>query len=335
MKGVLLTISIVFIFSGSYAQDLHFSQFNWSYLNLNPALTGQFNGDYRFNGNFKNQWSSISEPYQTFSFTADANRPINSYQPLSLGIQFYNDDAGLGGLQTTQVGISAAHGFGLNADSSLQLTAGTQFGLLSRSINFDQFSFDQQFNGTQFDANRISGEDFEKNSISHFYLNAGLAFKYNHEYRKSFNLGFGFFNITGGNRSFNGDNSSVDQRMTIHGGSDYYISKELDLLPSFIFSKQGSYSELLIGTNLRYRLNESSFFKRNLYGGVWYRNQDAIIISTGLDYNQWLVGISYDINLSNLEIASNNRGGLELSITYIIKEFKPKIRKYKICPKYL
>ncbi len=335
MKRILLSISFLIACFIVQAQDLHFSQFNWSYLNLNPALTGQFNGDYRFNANFKNQWSSIAEPYQTFAFAADANRPIDSYKPLNMGFVFYNDDAGVGGLQTTQASLSLSHGFGLNVDSSLQVSVGTQIGLLSRSINFDVFSFDNQFNGARFNSDRPTGEDFDNNSLNHLLVNAGVAFNYLYENRKTFNFGVALFNLTGGNRSFQGTAASVDERLTIHGGADYFLSQKIDLLPSFIFSSQGPNRELLFGTNLRYRLSESSFFKRNIYGGVWYRNKDALILSTGLDYNQWLVGVSYDINLSNLEIASNNRGGLELSLTYIIKEFKPKIRRFKICPKYL
>jgi len=32
-------------------QDIHFSQYNMSPLNLNPAFTGSFDGDYRAGGN--------------------------------------------------------------------------------------------------------------------------------------------------------------------------------------------------------------------------------------------------------------------------------------------
>ena len=57
--------------SPSFAQDIHFSQFNNSPLNLNPAQTGLFNGDWRFVGNLRNQWSSVPVPYRTFSLSTD------------------------------------------------------------------------------------------------------------------------------------------------------------------------------------------------------------------------------------------------------------------------
>ena len=332
-------LAILFLcFSGFVkiqAQDIHFSQFDQSYLNLNPALTGQFNGDYRFNANFKNQWAAVSDPYQTVSFSADAKSPIKTYQALALGIQFFNDEAGAGGLQTTQVGINLAHDYALNSDSNFRVIAGVHLGLISRSINFDDFSFDNQFNGSRYDANRPTGENFDQSSYSYFNVNAGLVFSYQVENRKNIIAGFSYFNLPSSNQSFFSENIPVNKRLSIHANADWFLSEKFDLLPSILIAKQGSFSEAVFGTNLRYRMNQNQSMKRNIYGGVWYRNKDALILSTGMDYNQWLVGISYDINLSDLDRASNNKGGLELAITYIIKSFKPQLRRHKICPKFL
>ncbi|HNM24595.1 MAG TPA: type IX secretion system membrane protein PorP/SprF, partial [Saprospiraceae bacterium] len=41
------------------AQDIHFSQFYMSPLNLNPAMTGVMNCNHRIVANYRNQWSSI------------------------------------------------------------------------------------------------------------------------------------------------------------------------------------------------------------------------------------------------------------------------------------
>jgi type IX secretion system PorP/SprF family membrane protein len=317
------------------AQDIHFSQFNRSYLNLNPSLTGDFDGDYRFNGNFKNQWSSVSEPFRTFSFSAEAKNPFKKAPGLHLGLLIYNDEAGVGGLQTTQANLNVAYSRKLDYDSTFILSAGTQFGLTSRSINFDHFSFDQQFNGIQFNPNLSTGETFDQNSYSSFNIHSGIGLSYLLEARKKFKVGASFYNLSSPNQSFLGSNIPLDIRSNLYLQADYIVSEKIDLLPALLFSSQGKFRELVFGSNLRYRLDQSQFFKRNLYGGVWYRNQDALIASVGMDYNQWHVGLSYDINTSTLEVASDNRGGLELSVTYIIQKFNPVIRKYKICPKFL
>ena len=174
-----------------------------------------------------------------------------------------------------------------------------------------------------------------RDSYSSLNLNAGIAFNYIVEPRKKFTLGFSFFNLSNPNQSFNGSNIPLDTRITGHIAVDYFLTSEMDILPSILLSRQGEFMETLIGANLRYRMSQSGYYKRNLYGGIWYRNVDALILSAGADYNQWQIGISYDINISDLDAASNNRGGLELALTYIFKEFKPLIRKHKICPRFI
>ena len=317
------------------AQDIHFSQYNQSYLNLNPAATGQFDGDYRFNGNYRNQWSSISEPFLTYSVSMEAKGLIKKLPQLDMGIVLYQDEAGLGDLKTTNAMLSLAYSKKLNSDSTFLIRGGIQMGLLARSINFQQFSFDRQYQNGGFDSNLDNGEDFVRDGFSSFNFNAGIASEYRIEQRKSFTLGFSLFNLSQPNQSFQGSNIPLDLRSTFYLSSDYYLSEKMDLLPSILYSRQGKFKETVIGSNLRYRMSSSGFYKRNVYGGVWYRNADAIIVSTGMDYNQWQVGLSYDINISDLDVASNNRDGLEIAVTYIFKEFKPIIRRYKVCPKFL
>ena len=53
--------------------------------------------------------------------------------------------------------------------------------------------------------------------------------------------------------------------------------------------------------------------------GTYYRYADAIITYFNIDYKKQLsIGISYDINVSKLKIASNLRGGAEVTLIYII-----------------
>ncbi|MEM6697047.1 MAG: type IX secretion system membrane protein PorP/SprF, partial [Bacteroidota bacterium] len=66
MKAVklLLIIAVSLSLSRVSAQDIHFSQIGYSPLNLNPALTGIFEGDMRFTGNYRQQWNPVVN-YQT------------------------------------------------------------------------------------------------------------------------------------------------------------------------------------------------------------------------------------------------------------------------------
>lgn len=78
---------------------------------------------------------------------------------------------------------------------------------------------------------------------------------------------------------------------------------------------QGKYRNILIGGMLGKKLesvadgNEIIF-----YCGMYYRLQDAFIPIVKLNYNDFTVAVSYDLNASKLRAASNFRGGFEISL---------------------
>jgi len=60
-----MIILLVFLSDVVSAQDPSFSQFFASPLTLNPALTCKFNGDYRAESNYRNQWPDVNKAYIT------------------------------------------------------------------------------------------------------------------------------------------------------------------------------------------------------------------------------------------------------------------------------
>jgi hypothetical protein len=64
------------------------------------------------------------------------------------------------------------------------------------------------------------------------------------------------------------------------------------------------------------------------------RARDAGNIIAGMRYDMWDVGLSYDINVSDLVPASNRRGGLELTVVYIIPP-AIQIPTYRSCKKWM
>src|SRR5688572_28283272 len=103
------------------AQDIHFSQYNGSLLNLNPALTGLFDGDYRVNAIYRSQWQSVPVPYKTFGFGADMRYKPKSFKAdcIGIGLQFNNDQAGDAFYTTNQVYLSGSYIHKLKKDSAL------------------------------------------------------------------------------------------------------------------------------------------------------------------------------------------------------------------------
>ena len=73
---------------------------------------------------------------------------------------------------------------------------------------------------------------------------------------------------------------------------------------------------------VKYYFSENSKYtgliKRSSIGfGAYYRNKDAMILSTLIEFGQYAIGYSYDLNISRLANASNGRGGSEISLRFV------------------
>ena len=89
------TLLMTFMFSAK-AQDIHFSQFYLSPLNLNPAMTGVMNCNIRLVANYRNQWASVlrSNAFRTYSVSYDQRIPVGRNDFFGIGGTFWGDRAG-------------------------------------------------------------------------------------------------------------------------------------------------------------------------------------------------------------------------------------------------
>ncbi len=96
MKKRWLTGALVIFGLPLCAQDIHLSQFMETPILRNPALIGLFRGDVRFQGVYRNQWNSVTIPYQTGTLSGEMKFPVGNYNDhVTAGIQASFDRAGL------------------------------------------------------------------------------------------------------------------------------------------------------------------------------------------------------------------------------------------------
>ena len=198
IRSIYLQILFLFCLFASltYAQDIHFSQFANSPLNLNPAQTGLFNGDYRIMANQRSQWSAVPVPYSTFSLGADMRNPIHiKNQTTGAGIVMNSDKAGDSDTRTTQAIGSFSWLKKLTPDSAHILSVGIQTGVTNKSFNTSKLTFDSQYSGDTYDASMASNETFAKTQITYLDLGAGLNYVFRIKERMSFSLGTSFFHL--------------------------------------------------------------------------------------------------------------------------------------------
>lgn len=302
---------------------------------LNPALTGNFDGDWRFTGNQRSQWRAVSRPFNTIALSAE-NREGLIIPGLYHAVNLFHDAAGDGNYRTIEMNISTSYQRFLDLDSVHSVTPGFQIGFNHRRIDFSQLTFDSQFNGFYYDPDLPNFESLGTTSRTGLNFALGAVYTYQPEVRKKITAGIGWFNLPQAKQSFYGDDLiKRDRRVAIHAKALYELNYEWDLQPGVFMQFQGKYKELVFGSNARYIYKDKKGEYIAPYAGLWFRNKDAVYFTAGAYYNEWIVGISYDINLSQLAPASNVRGGLEFSVQYILHLFKPKEIQHRICPDYL
>lgn len=322
MKYTLLIILSLTFTLTSYTQDIHFSQFNDSPETINPALTGKIpfqkidENILRIGGNFKNQGASITVPYRTYSAFIDGSFSSNKMRrsQIGLGLLLYNDNAGDGSLQNSSAMFNAAFTRGFNRFNTFQATLGFSIGFINRSVNISNLVFDNQWNGVKFDPEISNNENFSSNSIFSVNFNFGGLISYNMNKSLILRLGSSLNHINKPRTSFYDNDNRINQKLIIHANATILTNSIMIIEPSLMYSTQSLASEFIIGSNLYIRNKDV-----NLILGLWYRFNRDIIPLAGISYQGYKFAVSYDINTSPLSMASNYKGGVEISLIKIFK----------------
>lgn len=321
--------------SAGVAQDIHFSQFFNVPMGLNPGCIGQFDGDYRAHGVFRQQWRSVTVPYRTFGLGGDA-RDFKGVKGLGVGAWLYNDRAGDSRMNQFHLSLGGSWTKAVDADKRHFLSLGAQFGFTSLTIDRSALSYDQQFNGITYDPNLPNGETYDRSGLVHIDLHAGAVYRYVRAPRQWAQAGIGFFNLTAPNVGFlPGPSVALDRRFDLHALLSFRITDDIDVLPAMRWMAQGTFRELDLGANGRYILLERYGLKRALLAGLHLRARDAGFVFAGLERDDWTFGMSYDLNTSALVPASRHRGAIEFTAIRIWRKRPPVPVRFKACPEQL
>lgn len=330
-------IIFLFIISAStiLAQDMHFSQYYAAPLSLNPAQTGLIKGRLRIGINSKNQWSSVSKPYQTISAYFDMQAMRRKYRKdaVGVGILFDADIAGDSRFSTILAGFSLSYIKSLTSRNNNFISVGIMPALVQKSIDYSKLYYDSQYNGNSYDPSIDPCEQYRINNFAYFDLSAGIHWFYQQRENISYNAGFAISHFTRPRQGFMNDRHiQLDMKYVLYGGSQVKIGYKLDLAPSMMLAFQGPYTEAVLGAMLKYNRSKSYIDYTSVNLGLYMRYADALIVLAGFEFKNINFGVSYDVNLSKLRRASIARGGLEFSVSYIYDKNKYKRNRQIPCP---
>jgi type IX secretion system PorP/SprF family membrane protein len=325
------------------AQDPSFSQFFASPLTLNPALTGKFNGSVRVAGNYRNQWPSVNKAYITSTVSVDLGilkSKISENDRFGIGFMAMTDKTANGILTSNYFSFSTAYHKTIDEDGQHQIGVGFQGTYANRLLDGPRLRF---LDGLQLDGTWLPSptepENLKRVTTNYFDMNAGILYNGSLDGSNAVFMGVSLYHLNQPKESFLGaDDVIVPTRLTIHAGG-YFPSagNNTTWYLSALYNRQATASEFVAGGALELGANDDVNDPVNFYLGSWIRINnvtDAVIPYIGLDYGSFNLGLTYDVNISAFKAATQGRGGMEISLIYILKNADGQSVRAVQCPRF-
>lgn len=318
------------------SQDIHFSNWQMSPINLNPANAGMFDGDGRLIFNYRNQWKAVPVTYNTFSFAVDVNlnKSLIKGTNEAVGFIFNTDISGDGSYTMTDVKIPFNHKFTFKKDTGLTIALGVLAGVTNLNITASRLSYDRQWDGDSYNQGLNNGENFAKQSklIGDISLGTVIQKKFNQKIKAT--VGYAINHLNTPNISFNNTPGTV---LRIKHTESLQLKYSFNNISSIMFeyygNQQQKFRENLVGLSYYHTIEPKTNTVFNI--GLLTRLKDALITTVGLEHNNMRLQASYDYNYSQFKRATNGRGGFEISFIYIWAKPKVFVPKTRVCPIYM
>ncbi|MFN7912520.1 MAG: PorP/SprF family type IX secretion system membrane protein [Bacteroidota bacterium] len=330
MKRIsILLIVLQSLFCNTFkAQDFHLSMYDMAPLFLNPAMTGLVDGKMRLHMHYRNQWNAIAyKPFTTGLVSFDL--PKGKW---GFGGQISNMRAGFGNYNVFQALGSASYAVPLDKNKYHNLSLGLQAGFTQKRMEYQIFSFDNQWStidGGSFDKSINNNENFNRQAQFQEAVNFGALYYYaKQQSRINPFLGISGFNLTQPKETFFGSSNRLPMRFFMHTGVRINVSELFFITPKILIYNQKNILQQTVALDAGYYFKGEKFYA---LASLIVRPNDAGIGSVGFRKDNYIAKISYDFNYSGLRNTSKTRGAFEIGITYLGK--KSKNQEIKNCPR--
>jgi len=140
-------------------------------------------------------------------------------------------------------------------------------------------------------------------------------------YADKFHLGFsipqliqsrlGFNELTGSLKL----NTLVRHYFLTGGGYKFEVNEDFDIEPSFLF-------KAIAQAPVQIDINAKITYQKALWLGASYRDKESVVVMMGAAKNNFILGYSYDLTLSN--ISNHSSGSHEIYVGVKIPAFQKK-----------
>ena len=345
MRHILFFIISV-VFAGYLnGQDIHYSQFYNSPLNVNPAKTGIFNGDKRVNLSYRSQWSSVPVPWTTFSGSFDRKwYPKHGKNHFWSGGVLLNHDRNGEGTILKLTNINLTGSWTKIIDEQNLFTIGALIGYATRALDQSSLTWDNQWNGSSFDSSLPSIEPSSINAAGVNFIENGLGLNYRWQRTKrtKLDLGIGVYHFIEPNASLfdptgGAKEVKLPRRFSLTGVGSFQLAQKFDIQLDALLQFQGDYNELILGALGKIHINQRRGKETELHIGGGWRSSGDLFPVIAIQHKNFYISANYDINISafnDIDITNQDHQrptSFELHFNYIITDVKP-FDKVKVCP---
>jgi type IX secretion system PorP/SprF family membrane protein len=355
----LLLCCLLFFALNLSGQDTHFSNYHFTPLTVNPALTGAFKGTFRVGGIYKDNYtfSQGANGYHTINVFGDSPimKGFRSRDWIGIGLetnQFSfsgsaNDAEGNGekhSLNWTNFKISGSYHFSLDKKQNKVITLGVQMN--TSSLNFNQELLQSGIN-TRFQY-AMGGMDPDMTKYLQAITETTTRGTQARASFRDFVAGLLYvgktknavlragFAMEGIARPRYGVRNSGSYTKPIglhfHAEYDYRLNKTTRIIPAAYYYSLGAANALNVNGRIKYLVNEEKDF--TLVGGLGVRNFRQGLLLVGAEFGKYQVGGSFDFDLGDSAIASQGFHGFEVALIYTgIIYKKPKAVPVILCPR--
>ena len=354
LRAIYTVFLAALTIQGLSAQDLHFTNYDFAPLYLNPAQTGAFYGTIRLNGIAREQFASfINEPYQTAMVSVEGNLDFaaRSQDWSGVGLTVFGDQVGEISLKTAGVMLSYAYHLSLDKKQKNVLTASIQQGFFQKSIDNNWRPEDLILNAAGSGGSTSADQEYFENDFngaSGNSTNAGLLFKSQVNKKTNFSIGAAMYSIIQPRANAGGANqrANVNQparRFSTHANLINQLSKKLALEYAVFYSNAAKVNNTMLQVKSHINLSKTikekgkrtTLERGQLTLGLGYRVDDALQLITAYMYKDWNIGFAYDLTVSSASEFNNTNGAFEIGIRRIFNIYKkPEVQPAILCPKF-
>lgn len=334
LRFIHSTLLVFLIASAVGAQDKLFTQAFAHPVDLNPAFSGAIDGRYRVTVAYRDQWRSIVEsPFTTMGIYGDFKIIPNDQKDdfFGAGFSLITDRTALYNVNQNILSLYGSYHKALNADKDQYLSAGLNFGIAQRNINYENIYFNDQFNGLD-QYSLTTAEILPSNNFGFMDLGLGVSYMTGLSDYSSMSFGISVDHIPGSSISFYNHSIQqdieypdveLDRKFTAFLSMELASNEYVAVLPRILWQSEGPHQMISAAALVKFDLTDHNNSAFHAGGGVRLNQTvagglktSALYLMAAYEVEGLLIGLSHDISTSSLSSQSPGRGAFELSISY-------------------